>query len=544
MDGGPGTGRVVCRAIAGVPVAHGIEGGGLSHDLDVPESRCLGIPPRGRDGAFAPAPAARLRPAGGSWGGGALVSGDGSRLVIIDGESNSSSSNIVFSDNVARCGDDQANCVATGGAIASGDAASVQIIGCELTRNRANQGGAVSVFGSKSKVMMNGTSCRANVVEKADAQNVQVRGGCLFGTDTSEIIIANRQSSSSSNSSNNIGSVISSNMVNGNGNGGGISIQGNAKLFASDGTIIRYNEAADGGGIRAGESSIATCRGCSLYGNKASFVGGAVRVDERASLVMDGCWIHHNIAPQATAIWGSGENNHFDLSNSIVVEEPGNIVTLVGSRVERNVTWNCTAQNSIMESETSDSKRLTHSCVVCGVGTYSIGIASSLRPDKRSCFACPVGGICGGGRDINNETARVVDIRRESIGCLSQPGYWGHPVSLNANANNNSSSIDGSISFYLCPSGYCCPPNQIDGCDYDYCRGNRTGRLCGNCVDGMGQRLFSDACFDNSSCNDMAWFVPLIFVLLLCLALILVWLWGGRGSEGIDMVVLFFYQVN
>ena len=74
-------------------------------------------------------------------------------------------------------------------------------------------------------------------------------------------------------------------------------------------------------------------------------------------------------------------------------------------------------------------------------------------------------------------------------GLKAQAGYYGVIVGNTA------------VEFHRCAPGYCC--NQAtEGCAYDYCAGNRRGRLCGQCEAGMGLVFFSEGCRANSECND------------------------------------------
>ena len=75
-------------------------------------------------------------------------------------------------------------------------------------------------------------------------------------------------------------------------------------------------------------------------------------------------------------------------------------------------------------------------------------------------------------------------------GLRAQAGYYGVTAS------------DTTVVFYVCASGYCCDQADEEGCEYEYCAGNRTGRLCGQCEAGMGLVFFSEGCKANSECKD------------------------------------------
>lgn len=123
------------------------------------------------------------------------------------------------------------------------------------------------------------------------------------------------------------------------------------------------------------------------------------------------------------------------------------------------------------------------SCESCPFEMYTLasgelrgGAGSVLFP---GCIRCPFGGVCQGPSVI-----------------VPELGYWGN-VTLN-----------GSVSFRLCPAGYCCTSSDDASCAaMDSCYANRTGPLCGDCLPGFSESVSSTACVPNSRCgNDVALF--------------------------------------
>jgi hypothetical protein len=122
------------------------------------------------------------------------------------------------------------------------------------------------------------------------------------------------------------------------------------------------------------------------------------------------------------------------------------------------------------------------SCTPCATQLYPIPIVANgsasvpgIMSSAVSCATCPYHGACADG-DV-----------------VASPGYWGAP------------SADGSISFQLCPSGYCCgssPCGSMDGCN-----GHRRGPLCGHCDAGYTEALFSTRCVATSRCRAWHWAV-------------------------------------
>lgn len=128
---------------------------------------------------------------------------------------------------------------------------------------------------------------------------------------------------------------------------------------------------------------------------------------------------------------------------------------------------------------------LQFGCTPCPTGTYSLisghsdGTPSGHISRGNSggvvnpvCAPCPFGGACTSHGAV-----------------VSQPGYWG------------AASSDGSVSFAVCPPGYCCPDGQtcaaIDSCD-----GDRAGPLCGDCGPGLVQSILSPVCVPREKCGE------------------------------------------
>ena len=116
----------------------------------------------------------------------------------------------------------------------------------------------------------------------------------------------------------------------------------------------------------------------------------------------------------------------------------------------------------------------------CPVGTYSIrrGKQSGYSVKELvKCYRCPVGGNC-------------------SSSLAAQPNFWGYPVNKD------------SVSYQLCPEGYCCLPSVDNKCSYDNtsylhsgCQDNRTGILCGQCKQNFTEGLFTTECVRAKDCT-------------------------------------------
>ena len=136
----------------------------------------------------------------------------------------------------------------------------------------------------------------------------------------------------------------------------------------------------------------------------------------------------------------------------------------------------------------------------CPVGTYSIlrGKQSGYSAKELvNCYRCPVGGNC-------------------SSSLAAQPNFWGYPVNKD------------SVSYQLCPEGYCCLPSVDNKCSYDNnsylhsgCQDNRTGILCGQCKQNFTEGLFTTECVRAKDCTH-SWYLVVFLALTFLFALYLV----------------------
>ena len=127
------------------------------------------------------------------------------------------------------------------------------------------------------------------------------------------------------------------------------------------------------------------------------------------------------------------------------------------------------------------------------------------------------------------------------------------------------------VEFKYCPMGYCCPSLNYScpfvneqNASHTGCQGNREETLCGKCIDGHSQTLFSGQCRHSSECRDY-WFWPLSISIALLFIIYLSWkssilrcfkaqvLWflsydsivlrNSARNSGYLKIVFYFYQV-
>lgn len=142
---------------------------------------------------------------------------------------------------------------------------------------------------------------------------------------------------------------------------------------------------------------------------------------------------------------------------------------------------------------------ITLSCHQCSPGQYSLQRGEITAPLQKRvdslfnpfCFPCPDGANCS--RNIE-----------------AKPNFWGYPDS------NNS----GTLKFVHCPPHYCKPIKRrgTNLSVYNSCRGNRDGVMCGRCMEGYSETLFSKKCKPSEKCRD-PWIWLLMTVYTVAMAL-------------------------
>ena len=142
------------------------------------------------------------------------------------------------------------------------------------------------------------------------------------------------------------------------------------------------------------------------------------------------------------------------------------------------------------------------SCRMCPPKMYSLqrGFSRGLMVRKDiKCLQCPFGAHCNGPNNI-----------------LAKPNFWGYKIT---NASNFS-----SLKFFPCPWEYCRQqnPDTYHENGYNSCHGYRSGILCGQCVPGYSETLFSTECRKSVECNwnYPLWIMMAVYTLVLTIYLL------------------------
>ena len=121
-------------------------------------------------------------------------------------------------------------------------------------------------------------------------------------------------------------------------------------------------------------------------------------------------------------------------------------------------------------------------CEECPPGFYTLqrGLTTGSLNNKNEtkCLKCPYGGYCANGT------------------IKAKENFWGL---------EDTSSSPPSLKFFHCPSEYCNRPSNSTHFGHNSCHGRRDGVLCGKCLDGYSEALYSTSCRKNEKCNNN-WF--------------------------------------
>ena len=285
----------------------------------------------------------------------------------------------------------------------------------------------------------------------------------------------------------------------------------------------------NGGAIGMEEGKI-SMKFCSFSANSATVFGDSLYFGERTSYMMDQCTVtavafpyRRSFAVYAASTKGSQiTHSVFTVTNvfSIAVSPLyHNTREIVDNVFVRNVTVNCARSSSLsfVNATATDPfgdqghmKKIAETsllgfidlmfwCSLCSQNTYALSGdkfnidvqngSQKVTYDKIACRPCPYGAICS-----------------EKV--QPKPNMWGQ-------IENN------AIQMYSCPGGYCCAGSDCR--EYNSCAKNRGSVLCGNCVNGYSEALFSPHCILNSQCS----LLPFLLMLF---------------GFGIAYVVVFIFQ--
>ena len=276
-----------------------------------------------------------------------------------------------------------------------------------------------------------------------------------------------------------------------------------------------------GGGIRV-QRGQAFVSHCTFVNNTARLLGGAVFVDRETKITIDNSYFEnspsHKHSMQGDLLYSDGKVQV--KSARMLVRTSQNHVAMLRHSGDH---WSIEVTDVQIQCPIGYRLRVTNTSAY---GVSDIGLKRSYKMDQLSyfCESCPrnkysldygylnyslvYSSFAYYTLLINGEKPTAAyngsyyyhDIQclecpygaRCQEGITAVPNFWGY--------------VQGSrIAFQHCPKGYCCSSTHCP--TYNTCRNQRTGTLCGQCIPGHSEALFSPACVPNEEC-DMTWLWP------------------------------------
>ena len=307
------------------------------------------------------------------------------------------------------------------------------------------------------------------------------------------------------------------------GNGGGLSIRSEVQhskimIFSCNfsnniATKGLTNSKGSGGGLYVEAYSLhLNMEGCIFDNNGASDSGLALYTSEGVTSSLVNCsFLYDLMSDELTKktgmqalIFAAGRisklNVYFHIVNKSPEIQAGPIAVLYIGQAHQILTevqcpnfYQHVTQFTSKSTATRSILDLRHECSPCSDNYYVKSLEKHIlshnpnentsvlndlikKTESKSCVQCTYGGLCTG----NN--------------VIPRPNYWGF-------------WYETELIFKQCPAGYCCSGGEKSFCTkYDYCAGNRTGILCGACLQGFSVSIFNGFCLPNSQCGGDKWF--------------------------------------
>ena len=276
-----------------------------------------------------------------------------------------------------------------------------------------------------------------------------------------------------------------------------------------------------GGGIRV-QRGQAFVTGCRFVNNTARLLGGAIFVDRESKVTIEDTYFEnsadHRHSMQGDLLYSDGRvqvksarmlsltsQNHVAMLRhsgdhwSIEVTEVS-VQCPIGYRL-RVTNTSAYGVSDIGLKRSYKMDQLSYFCESCPRNKYSLDfgylnyslvyssfayytlLINGQQPTAAyngtyvyhdiECLECPYGARC-------------------QEGITAVPNFWGY--------------VRGNtIAFQHCPKGYCCSSTHCP--KYNMCAHNRAGRICGECIEGYSEALFSAECVPDENC-DATWLWP------------------------------------
>ncbi len=255
--------------------------------------------------------------------------------------------------------------------------------------------------------------------------------------------------------------------------------------------------------------------------NKADDLGLALYTTEGVDVSLRNCTFQYNVDPKApiqqSLLFVSGKITEFQGLVHVFNPRPETYVGpieifYIGQGANLEIETYCpkwyshVTEYTFLSTDSQALPDLKYKCSPCSDNYYTVGVKSNTllysrkenislakKPNRNqgtdTCLQCPYGALCTG----------------NSV--MPRPNYWGY-------------WYEDELVFKQCPAGYCCPSVESGHCSvYDYCSGNKTGTLCGACLEYFSVSILSGACTSNAQCGQDQWFWFIALLAMMAYAL-------------------------
>jgi len=284
----------------------------------------------------------------------------------------------------------------------------------------------------------------------------------------------------------------------------------NTSTFADNKKLVRE---AQGGGALLSLFSHVIINACRFTNNTAVRGGGTIHHLSGFLEVMDSVIETDAASPYNSAIFCQSHGSFKDVDVRITnfVVEKVTVLTLLpfNADFQQMSTWDiksnfyihCAANQKMVlfeerspySNSTTRYTGITASCDPCEKGTYSFEEGSqhySTRDNQHensvTCLACAQEAICDGGSIV------------------SKGNNWGY-------------RRGNKVEFVPCPTYYCCSGLDKLCVSYNTCARDRRGAICGECIPGYSEGIFSTQCLPTEKCYNGAigfWLIYTITIIL------------------------------
>ena len=166
----------------------------------------------------------------------------------------------------------------------------------------------------------------------------------------------------------------------------------------------------------------------------------------------------------------------------------------------QNVTIRCLKGDQQFK-RTEPEKDKTFYCSRCNTSSYNV-LPPTMKWEEKNTSV-----------ESNNECHQPCPYQAScDNGLKSRGNYWGLV---------KEGKSPGTVSFFLCPTFYCCSSKR-DCTSFDTCANNRRGLLCGDCNDNHSIALFGpNQCVLTEDCHPNAFWAGYVLMILVVFVLVL-----------------------